>query len=314
MSRDLGRDVPDLEKLYARKLWDDFSYPIYGPRIPWCPNNHRLFLMLRTTDSNWRYRILLQEETSPLQRQMCGKIGRESVEFCNHFGHNSIAGTGDLVILHQARKWHININFFVRLVLGRPRVCPGISPGLSLGQIRWKPGTNPGFLLILHSGSPISPGLSLGQTRFVPGTIPGTKGGTESLCEKSLCALFARYFRQSIWTIVVDKQRWAECLPASTDTKIWFPWTDFPDDVMVFYTTQLILLSVVRSPSAPNVLQYKIPLGPKLLHYITLLFRINFPDYVIIFYIAELVSNYFLGYVISCVVAEHTICASGYIT
>ena len=27
MSRDLGRDVPDLEKLYARKLWADFSFP-----------------------------------------------------------------------------------------------------------------------------------------------------------------------------------------------------------------------------------------------------------------------------------------------
>ena len=27
MSRDLGREVPDLEKLYARKLWADFSYP-----------------------------------------------------------------------------------------------------------------------------------------------------------------------------------------------------------------------------------------------------------------------------------------------
>ena len=27
MSRDLGRDVPGLEKLYARKLWADFSYP-----------------------------------------------------------------------------------------------------------------------------------------------------------------------------------------------------------------------------------------------------------------------------------------------
>ena len=30
MSRDLGRDVPDLVKLYARKLWADFSYPILG--------------------------------------------------------------------------------------------------------------------------------------------------------------------------------------------------------------------------------------------------------------------------------------------
>ena len=28
MSRDSGRDVPDLEKLYARKLWAEFSYPI----------------------------------------------------------------------------------------------------------------------------------------------------------------------------------------------------------------------------------------------------------------------------------------------
>ena len=34
----------------------------------------------------------------------------------------------------QARKRHINMNFFVRLVLGRPRVCPGISPGLSLSM------------------------------------------------------------------------------------------------------------------------------------------------------------------------------------
>ena len=34
MSRDLGRDVPDLEKLYARKLWADFPHPkstIFSP-------------------------------------------------------------------------------------------------------------------------------------------------------------------------------------------------------------------------------------------------------------------------------------------
>ena len=30
MSRDLGRNVPDLEKPYARKLWADFSYPTSG--------------------------------------------------------------------------------------------------------------------------------------------------------------------------------------------------------------------------------------------------------------------------------------------
>ena len=32
MSRDLGRDIPDLEKLYAGKLWADFSYPIWDVR------------------------------------------------------------------------------------------------------------------------------------------------------------------------------------------------------------------------------------------------------------------------------------------
>ena len=57
-----------------------------------------------------------------------------------------------------------------------------------------------------------------------------------------------------------------------------------------------------------------IPLGPKLLHYITLLFRINFPDYVIIFYITELVLNYFLNYVISCVVSKYTMWTLDYIT
>ena len=41
MSRDLGRDVPDLEKLYARKLWADFSYPVNGGRDH-NPNSHPL--------------------------------------------------------------------------------------------------------------------------------------------------------------------------------------------------------------------------------------------------------------------------------
>ena len=34
MSRDLGRDVPDLERLYARKLWADFSYPNVSDLFP----------------------------------------------------------------------------------------------------------------------------------------------------------------------------------------------------------------------------------------------------------------------------------------
>ena len=35
MSRDLGRDVPDLEKLYARKLWADFSHPTRATISGW---------------------------------------------------------------------------------------------------------------------------------------------------------------------------------------------------------------------------------------------------------------------------------------
>ena len=41
MSRDLGRDVPDLEKLYARKLWADFSHPTFDTlRIAHWPGSY----------------------------------------------------------------------------------------------------------------------------------------------------------------------------------------------------------------------------------------------------------------------------------
>ena len=74
------------------------------------------------------------------------------------------------------------------------------------------------------------------------------------------------------------------------------------------------LSQVFLSGQASTFKLYSIPLGPKLLHYIALLFRINFPDYVIILYMTELVSNYFLGYVICCLVTEHTMWASDCIT
>ena len=57
-----------------------------------------------------------------------------------------------------------------------------------------------------------------------------------------------------------------------------------------------------------------VPLRPKLLHYIPLVFRIDFPNYVINLYITELVSDYFLGHVISGVVGKHTMWTSDYIT
>ena len=47
-----------------------------------------------------------------------------------------------------------------------------------------------------------------------------------------------------------------------------------------------------------------LPLRKKWLHYITVFLQINFPDYAIILYIAELVWNYFPSYVMSCVVGK----------
>ena len=86
-------------------------------------------------------------------------------------------------LVNQARKRHININFLVRLLLGRPRECLGDKPGLPPGQTHFVPGTIPGFLLILHTGSPVCPrALSLGQ--------PGNEGQPKSSCAKSLCAFF----------------------------------------------------------------------------------------------------------------------------
>ena len=53
-------------------------------------------------------------------------------------------------------------------VPGTNRVCPRDKVGLSPGQSGFVPGTSPGFLLILHSGSPVcpwdKPSLSLGHS------------------------------------------------------------------------------------------------------------------------------------------------------
>ena len=46
---------------------------------------------------------------------------------------------------------------FGPVALGTPRECPRDKPGLSLGQSGFVPGTNPLFLLTLHSGSPVCP-------------------------------------------------------------------------------------------------------------------------------------------------------------
>ena len=70
-----------------------------------------------------------------------------------------------LPVEHQARKRHINMNFFVRLVLGRPRVCPGDFTG-------FVPGTNPEKTSDKAGFSPYFTQWKPNFTGFVPGTNP----------------------------------------------------------------------------------------------------------------------------------------------
>ena len=77
----------------------------------------------------------------------------------------------------QARKKHININFFVRLV----PVFTGLVPGTNWDKSGENQGQTQEFSLFYTVEARFHRVLSLGQTRFVPGTNPGTKGGTENL-------------------------------------------------------------------------------------------------------------------------------------
>ena len=83
------------------------------------------------------------------------------------------------ISLFSGKKQAHKHKLFGPVALGTSRECPGDKPGLSPAQSVFVPGTNPGFLLTLHSGSPVC-----------PGDIPGTKSGRKSLCVKSLCAFF----------------------------------------------------------------------------------------------------------------------------
>ena len=92
----------------------------------------------------------------------------------------------------QARKRHINLNFFCPVGLGTTpglsrgfhRVCPWEKSGENLGHTR----VSSLFYTVearFHQACPWDkPGLSQGQSRG--------RRAAQSLCEKSLCALFAR--------------------------------------------------------------------------------------------------------------------------
>ena len=80
----------------------------------------------------------------------------------------------------QARKRHININFLVRLRLGRPRVCPWDKPRLSQGQTE-----------VFSLFYTVDAQFFLGTNPVCPWDKPVVNGGRKRLCVKSLCALFA---------------------------------------------------------------------------------------------------------------------------
>ena len=88
----------------------------------------------------------------------------------------------------------------------------------------------------------------------------------------------------------------------------------FNQDLSAWNVSKVTNMNGMFMQARREGMQKPLPLEPNLLHYITFLFRIHFSDYVIIAYITELVSNYLSGYLISCVVAKHTMWTSDCIT
>ena len=80
---------------------------------------------------------------------------------------------------------------FCPVGLGTPRVCPGDFTGFVPGTNPVKTWDTPGFSPCFTQWKPDFTGFIPGTNPVKSGLIPGTKGGTESLCEKSLCAFFA---------------------------------------------------------------------------------------------------------------------------
>ena len=116
-SRDLGRDVPDMEKLYARKLCADFSYPI------------RNDLIRQLLAYNWPSFALKAERVN---------IGFQSSDFlcgdgvCSHkLTHNKTEA-----------KWHhsvhglLSVSRWVPLEARILRLCPCVSGPVELDGCR----------------------------------------------------------------------------------------------------------------------------------------------------------------------------------
>ena len=118
---------------------------------------------------------------------------------------------------------------------------------MSLEQTSFVPGTNPGFLLILHHGNPVCPRDK--PVWFVPGTIPETKGGRKVYVLKvyvpfSLAKLpdFIPHFPESQELLpmpfvgISDTISFKNCGPFQLQQRkinlnIKFVWAGYPADV-----------------------------------------------------------------------------------
>ena len=89
MSRDLGRDVPDLEKLYAIKLWADFSYPSFC-RLLISSGNQRISIWSRGFSQKIAATRRLSQEIAAAD--VCRKAGF----LPSHFSHG---GWGKLYLV-----------------------------------------------------------------------------------------------------------------------------------------------------------------------------------------------------------------------
>ena len=156
ISRDLGRDIPDLEKLYARKRWADFSYPIIVKSIP--PQLQRI-----QAKPPIRMKVTINQQTYHLDiHAIVAENSRKGWPF-------------------RPKKAHKHKRF--------GPVALGTTPGNSRGQSGFVPvpGTKPGFLLLLHNGSQScprdKPSLSLGQSRG-RAMVKGWKTGGTNVRER----------------------------------------------------------------------------------------------------------------------------------
>ena len=74
------------------------------------------------------------------------------------------------------------------------------------------------------------------------------------------------------------------------------------------------VFSLLPSNAGHHTFRISSTIGAKMITLHNFIFLINFPDYVRIAYITELVWNYFRSCVMSCVVAKHTMWTLHYIT